>query len=178
MMSSKPTTFFLHNPFWLYLSALVCLVFAMGAGFMAASALIVPHSDNPSGWSQGSLFLFGLCAFILCIAVAFHFYGQARYTRLVVAPNGIDYHTPGYSIFATWEDVESIKRLPGSQVGEGLKLKGGKVDCNSPQILNKPQPPYDQFIPLLHFGWNWEKEQLGSLLKEYNPGLFEAKGDK
>jgi hypothetical protein len=173
-MSRKSVTFFLHKPFWLYWSALLCLCFALGSGFMTASALIDPHRGNPPGWSQGSLFLFGICAFFLCIAFTFHFYGRARYTRLVITPNGIEYHTPGYSILASWQEVESIKRLPGFQVGEGLILKGGSVDYNAPQVMNQLSPSHEQFIPLLGFGWNWEEEALGRLVKEYKPGLFEA----
>lgn len=174
-MNQKPATFFRHKPLWLYWSASFCLVFALGAGFMTASALSDPQSSNPQGWSQGSLFLFGLGGFLLCIAAAVHFWGQARYTRLVIAPHGIEYHAPGYSLFASWAEVESIKRLPKSHIGEGLVLRSSKVDYNNPQLLNKLQPPLDQYIPLLPFGWKWEEEQLGKLLKDHRPGLFEPR---
>lgn len=174
-MHSKRHTFFLHKPYGLYIKAAFCLVFALAGGFMAASGLLTPD-NNALGWSPVVLFLFGLGAFLLCLAFTFFFYAQARYTRLVISPHGIAYHAPGYSLYVSWEDVAAIKRIPRLDIGEGLTLHSATVAYKHP--LNTLAPPYDRFIPLMGFGWQWEEQELGRLVKMYKPDLYVAETDR
>lgn len=176
-MDAKHHTFFLHKPYGLYIKAAICLAFALAGGLMAATGLLAPDS-SALGWSPVALFLFGLGACLLCLAFTFFFYAPARYTRLVISPHGIAYHTPGYSLYAAWEDVAAIKRIPRLDIGEGLTLHRATAAYNQPQLLNTLSPPYDRFIPLMGFGWQWDEQEIGRLLKMYKPDLFVSETDR
>lgn len=173
-MDAKHHTFFLHKPYGLYIKAAFCLTFALAGGFMAATGLLVPDNDV-FGWSPVGLFLFGFGAFLLCLAFTFFFYAQARYTRLVISPHGIAYHAPGYSLYAAWEAVAAIKRIPRLNIGEGLTLHEATAVYR--HSLNTLSPPYDRFIPLMGFGWDWDEQEIGQLIRMYKPVLFAAEPD-
>jgi hypothetical protein len=89
-------------------------------------------------------------------------------TRLVISAKGIEYHVPGYTIYAHWVDVDHIWKhwyeslhfwhwpsLAEKLILRRSRLQAGKV---SAQVLRFSGS--DRIIPIGRFAWDWRNSDL------------------
>jgi hypothetical protein len=178
-MKPKTAIFFLERPIGLYVGAVYCMLMALVCGTAIADAFYKSSASSEHLLANKWVVLF-ICGFAFSILSlgAFNFLGRACFTRLVISPEEIQYHTLGYSISAAWDDVKSVQRNKKYKFGMGLNLDNAIVIARNPKFLFKPHSPYDQYIGLLEFNSNWEQGEIGSLLRHHAPRLFEPQETK
>lgn len=127
--------------------------------------------------------------FALCMAV---YVGMTR-VRLEVSPQGIAYHSLGYKVASTWDNIAGIGdvragqytyeglllREPGLAVSEWLRT--GTAAYPFMAVLaalgGRPIPPlqslesYGRGIPLGLFVTNWRRSTLGDDIRRYAPAV-------
>lgn len=155
-------TYYLTS-FWKYYSLLsgsVLLWFVMGA--------IAYH---------GQYFDLVFLASILGLADTTRAFYKAPASHITVSRSGVVWHSLGFTLSASWEDIEKISHsIYGFSIQEGLSITKLKVRINEEGgYLPTPwqSPPLKPFIPLSCFGDNWRDSELGQQIKQYAPHLFE-----
>lgn len=122
---------------------------------------------------------------VLCSSVFFIVgFWQTSIPRIVVSDLGIEYYNIGYSIKATWDEVESYKIVTG-YAGYSIGVPNWGLWLRKPALKISPAgwalplfilSNYDDFsrsIPLVPFGGiNWQNSPLMSDVKRYLPHLF------
>jgi hypothetical protein len=100
-------------------------------------------------------------------------------TRLVISAKGIEYHSPGYTIYAHWIDVDHIWKhwyeslrfwywpsLPEKLILCRSTLRAGKVSARILQFSG-----HDRIIPIGYFALDWRNSELGAYIQHYAPHL-------
>lgn len=173
---------------WCYMAFLFLF---LGAGLGSAMSLAVLTSEAPVG--QGTL-VFVLASsmlfFDLCLLIML---GIWR-IRLELSPEGIEYHTLGWSIQTSWDNVVGVEqvRYPRQAPVEALLLKApasrrswwldsflflqplmyvvALLNGRPSHWLN--MAAYEQSIPIGYFDPAWTSGPLGNNLRQYAPQLF------
>jgi hypothetical protein len=99
-------------------------------------------------------------------------------SRIVVSQKGIIWHSTGFTLWASWEDVQKISyRVYGFSLQEGLAVRKLSVQINNRGVGYLPTPwqipPFKPFIPLSCFLDHWRDSELGDEIKQYAPHLFQ-----
>lgn len=64
--------------------------------------------QSPGDWTKSLLAgALGLLAFV----IAFFLFIGSR-SRIITSPQGLEYHTAGFSIFTAWDNIERIDQIP------------------------------------------------------------------
>lgn len=103
---------------------------------------------------------------------------SAPTSHIVVSEEGVMWHSPGFTLWARWENLEKIShRFYGFSIQEGLAGTKPMVRINNTGIGFLPTPwqlpPVKPFIPLSCFVDNWRNSELGRQIKQYAPHLFQ-----
>ena len=100
-------------------------------------------------------------------------YYEASRTRLVISPEKVEYHTRGYSIITTWDNIASIDVRTSGEIVSGFVLRQN-ASCPDKQWgwLFRPRRISEDFIPLPPFFEKWEESALAQDIQRYAPRLF------
>ena len=130
------------------------------------------------------------CAFgVLPLVTALIFFTGSR-SRIVTSPRGLEYHTVGFSISTTWDNIERIDQIPifqdvrpllervfskGERIGytghlDGLVLRE-PVNIQTRFYERTPPGPQKQIILSIEFK-RWRESGLAQDLRQYAPHLF------
>lgn len=87
--------------------------------------------------------------------------------RLELSETGLAYHTLGYSVVSTWENVEAIGMHRGSS---GLLLR--EPGLSIIPLLRPLLPPFlterdHHFVPLSYFVRDWQAHALGQQVRQH-----------
>ena len=126
---------------------------------------------------QGNQFDFVFLASILGLVDTTRAFYNVPATRIVVSKNGVAWHSLGFTISTSWENIEKIShRFYGFSVQEGLAITKLTVRIHKTGIGSLPTPwqipPVKPFIPLSCFVRNWRDSELGVQIKNHAPHLF------
>jgi len=111
-------------------------------------------------------------------ALIFFFLGillgySAIQIRLVISPEGIEYHQVGYSICSTWNNVAQIGNMPAGRLTvEGLILHEPALYVGIWLSKVNYIQTRGRLIPLSLFKHNWLDNEIGQDIKQYAPHLF------
>jgi len=110
----------------------------------------------------------------------YHLIQTIQNEHIVVSEKGIEYHSPGIIVEATWEDFEKIS----SYWYRGMRIECLLIDNSQTRIkkwsFSARYPPttlleslrQKTIIPLSCFSNNWTDSELGQQIKQYAPHLF------
>jgi hypothetical protein len=132
----------------------------------------------------------GLILFALSLAI---YFGMTR-VCLTVSPQGIGYHSLGYQVVTTWDNIASIGDVrSGQYTYEGLVLREPRLEVSDwlrtgtaaypflaliGALSGRPLVPlpdmavYGRGIPLGLFVTNWRQSPLGENIRRYAPHVF------
>ena len=165
--------FYPQQPFIPYLKAGICL--------LAGISLLVIGVDKIFQIFPNTQSVIPLPLVIIVVPVGFCFscvglwtsLYEARFQHLVISSEKIEHHLVGFTISSTWQDVKRIRRHDKYHFGIDLILEDYQLNVWRPRWLFHPHENYAH-IPLLTFDLNWEEDEIGMLIKQYAPHLFEA----
>ncbi len=105
-------------------------------------------------------------------------YASIPASRIIVSKQGIVWHSTGFTLQASWEDVQKISyRVYGFSLQEGLAVRRLSVHINNFGVGYLPNPwqipPFRPFIPLSCFLDHWRDSELGDEIKQHAPHLFQ-----
>ena len=136
-----------------------------------------------------SLFLY-IARNIFCIQIYFLGVGlfsiyalfqKLKNEHIVLTEKGVEYHAPGVIFETDWKSVEQISNhWRYGFVHECLFVDNSRIRMRKWSFLlggrNVPTPLFSSrktLIPLSCFSENWPDSELGQLIKQYAPYLFE-----
>ena len=99
-----------------------------------------------------------------------------RYDRLILAINGVEYHTFGITVSAKWSDVKRIKSEGLIGAVNGICVTPVEIRRRFKFFSKKAASENIQmeiFIPLSMFDINWRDAELGRQIKQYASHLFQ-----
>lgn len=116
---------------------------------------------------------------VSCVVVGAALLAEAIQTYLVVAPEAIEYTAPGYSIRATWDDVDHIwshwyatwRSWYWKPYVENLILRRSELRANRWVATLVRFSGSDRIIPVGRFAWDWRNSELGENIRHYAPHL-------
>ena len=96
--------------------------------------------------------------------------------HIVLAEQGIEFHTPGVIFETRWEDIKHISKYwHFGFVQECLVIDNSRIRMRK-WYGHIPAPIFSSMktlIPLSSFSENWRDSELGQQIKQYAPHLFE-----
>lgn len=162
-------------------AALACLV--------ALAVVFFTLEDDGTRWTI-LLILSGVLLFALAVC-----YWLMTRTRLEITSEGVIYHAIGYRVRSSWSNLEGwgkrlqgavdldclILREPGIELSGWLRLSYQLLPfMNAASLVTGQgyQPnqlkQYRSVIPVAAFDANWYTGEIGSLIKQYAPRVYDT----
>jgi hypothetical protein len=186
MNTAKPKIYPMKTVWRLY-----ALIFPlMGLAFPALFGWALLNADRPPDTATWAVAIIGSALlFVLCMAI---YVGMTR-VRLEVSRQGIAYHSLGYKVAATWDNIAAIGEVQvGRYTYEGLLLRESGLQVSEwlragtaaypvmsiiAALSGRPIPPmqtlesYGRGIPLGLFVTDWRRSALGDDIRRYAPEI-------
>ncbi len=180
--------------------------FVIGIIFLVLCSLAWPGIilywtlTDPVSASADWFFWFNLVTEFILIGVGLLAFGTIAGSRLVVAPEGLEYHTVGYSIRTGWDNLEKMGLVWTSWAAamEGVVLKESAAKVSGwleAFVIAQPlviilslfgghggsgglNRGFTRVIPVQMFARNWQYSQLKHQIQQYAPQVFEQAGSE
>lgn len=111
---------------------------------------------------------------VFCLAALMAY--SAFQIRLVISPEGIEYHQVGYNVRTTWNNLARIEKIRAGRIMvDGLTLYEPALYVDKWLSGIKYIQTRGQVIPLSLFKHDWLDSELGQDIKKYAPHLFARK---
>ena len=186
MNTDKPKVYPMKTVWRLY--ALIFPLMALAFPGLFGWALLNANRP-PDGGVLAVVIIGSALLFVLCMAI---YVGMTR-VRLEVSPQGIAYHSLGYKVASTWDNIAGIGDVQAGQYTyEGLLLRESGLQASEwlragtaaypimsiiAALGGRPIPPmqslesYGRGIPLGLFVTNWRQGALGDDIRRYAPEI-------
>lgn len=130
--------------------------------FLSAVLGIVGKQNNKLGLLFGILMIISLGLFLLYDVVN---------TMLVISSKGIEYHRGGYTIKASWREIDKVEVRLRRRLEYVLTLKSSTVIANRWQKYLLQMNKGNLTIPLSVFDNDWSRTEIGELIKYFAPDI-------